>query len=309
MTTPPPAPPATFRFRYAVFTVQVELTPERLSTRTGLRTTLLPVPRLEHLWVKRERGADHEELLLTWRTARGKQRRVRIFADKGEPAFAGLVEALVAARPEIDRRGESAASAYRLAGARELEWAVLPGIMVVGLAVVAFLLSPLLRHGVDDGFAAVPVERLLQAPPLATRNVEVAALPLLDRAARGQAGADRKLETASLWIPLVPEGSDPDGDAPVPAVLEVRGLRGVDLDALVAQRRFRGVVRDLGWEGLSDARQRSLEERGNTLALHVKLIEYRADAQADLTLAVGILGFLSLLVAATTAVLWRRRRR
>ncbi|MEZ4473942.1 MAG: hypothetical protein R3F60_24780 [bacterium] len=208
------ADPLTFSFRYAVFTVHVELDAERLSARTGLRTTLLPVPRLEHLWVKRERGADHEELLLTWRTARGRQRRVRIFADRGEPAFHGLVEALVAARPEIDRRDQPAGEAYRLAGARELEWVVLPAIMVVGLALVAFLLSPLLRHGMDGGFVEVPVERLGQGPPLPTRNVEVAALPLLDRASRGQAGADARLETASLWIPWCPRAPTPTPTCP-----------------------------------------------------------------------------------------------
>ncbi|MEZ4468211.1 MAG: hypothetical protein R3F43_28200 [bacterium] len=185
---------------------------------------------------------------------------------------------------------------------------VLPAIMVVGLALVAFLLSPLLRHGMDGGFVEVPVERLGQGPPLPTRNVEVAALPLLDRASRGRPAPTRAWRRPRCGSPGA-RGHRPRRRRAHPGGAGGPRPARVDLDALAGQRRFRGVVRDVGWAGLSDARRQALEARGNTLAVNVKLVEFRADARADLGLALGILGFLGLLVAATSLVLWRRRRR
>jgi hypothetical protein len=293
-----------FRFRHAVFTIQVELDDERIEARGGMRSQVAPVPRLEHLFVRRDKQSDQAELLLSWRTAGGKLKRIRIFSDFNEPGFEGLVAALLARRPDIDRRGLSLREAYRLSGSKELDGTVLAVGMGLALAIVALMFMPQFRHGFDSGHATVPVERLASGPPLETRNLTVLGKPLLDYSLMGEAGGDRRMQQVTAWIPLVPEGWQPED--PVYAVLEVRGFKE-DPVAFGGRWSFDVIMRDIAWEGLSAPRKAALVGRGVTLAPQVKLLEYGAQRHHDLYLAGGVLGLLGVLGLAVFIGVRRRR--
>ena len=304
--SPAPASSALFRFRYVVFTIEVELTEERLEARGGMRTQVAPISRLEHLFVREDKAGGQSELLLSWRTAHGRLKRIRIFADRGEPGFDGLVKALLARRPDIDQRSLTAAEAYRVTGSRELEWLVLPGIMAIGWLVVAVLFVPLIQHGLDSGHMTVPVEQVGVGPALPTANLEVLGRPALDFSVRAEPSRGAPADAVTAWIPLVTEDWTPD--RPVTAVLEVLDMRE-DLATFGQRRSFPTILRDFGWEGLSPQRKKALEARGLTLTANVKLLTYNARPSADLALALVVLGFMGLVTAGVAVVLWRRRRR
>ncbi len=298
--------PLTFRFRHTVFTVMAQLDADRLLTKTGVRMASAPIARLQHLYVRREIGRDEAELVLTYLTDKGRLRRLRLFADRDEPGFDALVEALLARRPEIDIRGLSASEAYRRMGSVELDWVVVPAVMTVGLLIVAVLMLPMLIHGVDGGAAETTVAALAAGERPSTRNLVVEGRALADRGVQAQRGADAKLDATTMWLPLVPTDWR-EGD-PVPMVLEVRGLRDVDPVALGQQTRFEGVLRDVLWEGLDDAQRARLVERGVTFTPRPLLLQLGARARDDLVLALGLLSFLGLILMGTFVWLRGRRR-
>ncbi len=293
----------TFRFNYVVFGVVATLDDARLIVRTGMKTVVAPIDRLQHLHVLRGPEREADEVLLTYTTSSGKLKRARVFSDRGEPAFEALVAALLARRPDIDIRGLPLAEVWQRVGTRPMEWAVLPVIMALGWVVVAVLFSPLLRHGFDQGHATVPVAALAQGAP-GTRNLTVQGRVLLE-------GAVQRTETTrggahtQLWAPLV--GPDWQPGDPVDVVIEARRLTGAQLDALLAAEAHTGILRDLFWEGLGGRQRADLLGKGVRLKRDVRLVEVGAEPATDRAIALGVLGFLGLMWAAVTWVMWRRR--
>lgn len=298
--------PDAYRFRYAVFNVTAHLDETQLVVRTGVRTAVVPVARLQHLYVVEDPERSERELLLSYATPSGRLRRTRVFADRDEPGFDALLQALLARRPEIDIRHLDLPAAYARIGTRQLEWVVLPAMMGLGLLVLALLFSPLLRHGCDRGHGTVTVAELEAGLPRDTRNVTVRGQLLVDFAVRAQVGADARLEQSTAWIPLVDAAWQPG--TPVGAVLEVPGSATADLKALAARGQWDGMVRDLGWEGLSRARRKQVDAAGVPLAPEVRLVQLGARPQDDLAVSAIVLGALSILLCLVSVWLIRRRR-
>jgi hypothetical protein len=74
--------------------------------------------------------------------------------------------------------------------------------------------------------------------------------------------------------------------------------------------KFRGVVRDILWEGLSgEDRAYLTTEAGLKLADDVRLVEYRANPRYDLLVFLGGTGVSVLVVLAMGTGLWLRKRR
>ena len=284
-SSPSPAsaePPATFHFRYTVFSVAATLADGHLVAKSGIRTVMVPLARLQHVYVRDERRADHVELLLTHHDDKGRLKRSRLFADKHEQGFFGLVEALLALRPEADVRHLTASEAYRLSGSKEMEWIALPVVMFAGWLVLALLFSPLIRHGFDAGEARGDVASIV-AGDLSSRNVIVTGRLAPTSALRGKGGEAAKIDAPQTWwIPLVPDDWQP-GEV-VRAVLQVRRTTAAEVEALAKIGEYRGILRDLWWEGVSKRRQTAFHARGVALAPNVVLVEFEASRKADLVL-------------------------
>ncbi|MCB9523760.1 MAG: hypothetical protein H6702_10355 [Myxococcales bacterium] len=300
----PDAPPPSqqFEFQHAVFNVAAVLDAERLIVRVGMKTVVAPIARLQHLHVLSGAREDAQELLLTYATPKGKLKRARIFSDRGEPGFDHLVAALLARRPDIDIRGLPQAEVWERVGAKPLEWVVLPLVMAVGWLVLAVLFAPMLVHGLDGGHAQVTVAELTAAHP-GTRNLTVIGRPVPEASVQVQAPDTGQTR---LWMPLVGPGWQP-GD-PVTVVLRARYLTAARLDAVLAADRHAGMLRDLLWEGLEGKRRAELLAKGVRLAPTVRLVELGATPRTDLLAALGVLGFLALIIAGATWALWRRRK-
>lgn len=293
--------PRVFHFRYTVFTVAATLDADRLIAKVGIRTIQVPIARLKQLYVRDERRSDHVELLLTHLDDKGRMKRARLFADKNEKGFDALIEALIQRRPEADVRHLSTREAYRLSGSKEMEWIALPVVMALGWLVLAFLLSPLVRHGLDDGEATVPATAFESATALDTHNITVTGKLAPGSALRTKKGGDE----GAWWVPLV--GPDWRPGEAVYAVLKVRRRSSAELQTLADAGEYRGVLRNIFWEGLSERRRLAFHARGVALAPSAVLIEHEANGRADLTLAALLLGGLGLVIIVVAVTLRRRR--
>lgn len=283
----------TFRFSYTVFAVQATLDDGQLVVRTGMRTVVAPVDRLQHLHVNAPRGADHVELLLSHLLPSGALKRSRIHADAGQAGFDALIAALLSRRPEIDIRDLSPDEAYRRTGAKPMIGVAIPAIMAGGWLIVALALSPLLIHGLDRGQTRTTVAGL--AGPLESRNVTVLGRVSLAHAYHAPSETDQRLGATSAWLPLV--GPDWTPTAPVTAVLEIRGIRPEALLEVAEQGEFAGIVRDVGWESLGSQARAGLTAAGVAVPRDAKVVQYRGDSRDDLVVFGAILAFLGLLVA------------
>ncbi len=299
------SPDRVFRFKYTVFTVEARLDESRLEVRAGVRTSVAPVARMQHVFVHRDRSRQTVELVVSYAAARGRLRRLRVFADAHEPAFDALVEALLTRRPELDIRHLERDDAYRRMGSQTRDAVVLPVLMAVAIAIMGAMFAPMVVHGFDRGEARVTVAELAAGERPETRNLTVEGRAVVDQMIVAIPEADPPPTTVTGWIPLVEPGW---AGEPVAVVLEVRG-RPVDaVMALGEQQAFRGVLRDVLWEGLEQRRRLAFEGRGVRLAPEVALIELGASSRDDLVLSMGVLGLLGSMLVGVVVVTRRQRR-
>lgn len=310
MNGPPPfeplgaTPDRVFEFRYTVFNVSARLDARRFEVRAGVRTMAAPVDRLQHLYVHvdPERGVD--ELLLSYAAPGGRLKRIRVFADAGEGGFTRLVDALLAARPDIDIRHLERREAWDRTGSRELDRWVLPGMMAVAIAALALMFAPRVLHGFDRGEATISAAALARGERPETRNLIVEGRLLIDGAHFAEHDPERAGEATTAWIPLV--GPDHGATEPVGALLEVRNRTRADILALAERARFEGLLRDIWWEGLDGRRRAAMEKQGLRLAPEVAVVEFGASPGSDLAIALGVVGLLTAMMLGVTLALRRR---
>ncbi len=290
---------ARFRFRYTIFNVQAELGPEQLLVRMGIKTISLSVARLTHLYVHAPRGADHVELLLGYtKRSAGRIHRARVFADREQPGFEGLLDALLERRPEVDIRGVSRSEAFRQMGAVEAESVVIPGVMALGTLVVGLFFGPMLIHGADTAPPArVTLAELAAGARPGTRNVRITEVELTDDVVHS--GHEQSRPT--VWVPLVPRGG---AFEEIRVLLELDASRPEQLERARAATELTGVLRDVWWEPLAQ-KQRNLIFRATSrpLAPDVLRVELEADRRGELILALGVIGFLALCTALVFVVM------
>lgn len=295
---PEPRDETNFDFRYALLSARATLTEGQLIIKMGIKTIIVPMATLEQLHVHCPRGAGHQELLLAYRTGRGKLKRARAFADAEQPGFDGLIRALLDRRPEIDRRGLTQQQAWVEMGSKPAVWYALPLVMVAAWLLIAGLFTPMWIHGFDTGHVVLDADEIHGETVDGTRNLTVLGTLKADYSTAVKVAADDKLDTSTYRIALV-GGAWRPGD-PVRVVVEARGLKGDGLDQLMAAERFDGVLRNIWWEGLDEATFAALKEKGATIAPDAQLLQLGADSTDDRTIAFAVLAALALVIAAVT---------
>ncbi len=307
--SPGVGPPETsFRFRYTVFVVDARVEGDKLVSKTGLKMVVVPLERLQLLYVHAPREREHQELVLCYRGRKDRLKRARIFADRDEPGFTALIDFLLARRPEIDLRGVPAEEAFRRMGAVEASHVVLPLIMGLGWLMLALFFGPLIIHGLDTApRLSTTVQALAEhGPPVGTRNLRVQGRIAPEQGWRSVTKVDQRLGSISVWLPLVGPKWAPEDEVDV--ILYGRGLTDEDVAALPGLRSFDGVLRTVWWEGLGASARKGLIEGGARLSpQRVLVLDYGARPRDDLKLSLGILGLIGAMVLATTILLWRRR--
>lgn len=273
-----------FQFRYGLIPVQAQLEEGLLTLRAFVKHQQVQVARLRYLYVDHKPGQSVVELLLC--EARGAQlRRVRAYANPGEPGFEALIAALLEGRPEIDLRGRPRDEVYAMMGSRALSRGARVGLLAAAALGILGIFTPLVWHGLDRGHEEISVRALLDAKPR-TRNLTLTGGSLLQDEAIVE--ADRAADEARVFFPLRPT---PDG--PIAVLVEVRGERR--LAQIRAGAPLKGVLRDVAWEGVGPQQRRALEARELELGRPLYLFEFGARPSTDLTLTLMILLTLGLM--------------
>lgn len=279
-----------------------------LSVKQGVRLHRVSISQLTHLYLQPRDSV--QTLWLVERRSHGRPGMHRIVANAGDAGFLGLVESLVAKRPDIDLRGEDERQALRRMGVRDTPW--WPMLLLLAPLLVGVSLLPRLLHGLDFGEERVSITSLARGRVPGSRNVVItgarARLGESVEVTTSRTQGNRATSATRTLVPLVPPTWD--RSQPVHALLEVSDISSSEEAALERATKFHGVVRDVLWEGLSDEDREYLTvEAGLKLSDDVRLVEYRANPRYDLAVFLGATGVSLLVVLAMGTGLWLRKRR
>ncbi len=309
-TSAPPESETTFAYRYMAFRHEAKIGAERLTVKQGLRKLDLPLTEIVHLFI--QPTLAQQTLVLSLRPSRGKPRIVRLRANHDEPGFLALVEALATLRSGIDLRVMDQKTALTRMGAVP---GAPVGIVLLTLllpSLVALALLPKLIHGLDFGEDRLSVTSIAKGRQPSSRNVVITGARAklqesIEVTTSRIEGADTGGSTRYL-VPIV--SPDWDKDQPVHVILETDEMDSADEARLERASKFRGIMRDILWEGLGhDDRDYFLSEVGLKLADDVRLVEYRANPRYDLLVFCSATGVTFAVTLAVALGIWFRKRR
>ena len=294
-----------YDFRYTVFEIRARFSETHLEVKMGMRTVVVPLDQLQYVYVDDRKSRESIELIISCLTPKGKQVRSRVFADHYEPGFYALVDALLERRPSADIRSLSLDDAYECLGTKQLEWAAIPLLMAIGLALTALMCIPLLMHGCDDGRAHLKLAQLARHPDLPTRNVQIRDYtPLLEFGVGEKKESKEGSHQDELWIPTIAKDALPH--EPIGVIIQVRLTETEAFEMFRKGQKLDGTIRNIWWEGLAGRQRRFLKEKGVVLDDQVTVVEIGVEPEDDLNLALFILIALSIPVLGVCVVLWRK---
>jgi hypothetical protein len=173
--------------------------------------------------------------------------------------------------------------------------------LLVGVAV-----SPFLLHGLDTGEEVVSVQQLAQGYRPSTGNLTLRGFlrsdAILEHSENGRA--------TSLVIPVV--SADWQPGQPVYAVLSTDTTDLQEVAALAASHEYKGVWRNILWEGVSDEERDFFEHQSQTkahLVDDVIFLDWNASAEIDRWVSLGVLGMTLFLLGGFALFAWRKQRR
>lgn len=298
----------TFAWRFMTIAVEASMDDASLQVKQGIRTWRVAIADLRHLYVKRAAGGNYDEMIVGAEVS-GKKKVFRFSAEAGHPGFIAFTQALLARRPDIDRRAMPQKDALKLIGAKNVE--LITGVVTIAiiLGIVMFALLPKLIHGVDGGHEKVKISKLVKGYSPGTSNLTITdarvdttnALSLTTVSKRNGIETGR---STKFYIPLV--AKDADDDEPIKVIIETKQLSSSEMSELEDSTAIKGMVRDVLWEGLaSSQRDWFIEKAHRKLAKNVVLFEYKAEASEDLTIflvATGVTTFILLIIGVVIVV-------
>jgi uncharacterized protein (TIGR03382 family) len=289
---------------------EARIGPDRLTVKHGLRKLDAPLSEIAHLFIQ---STDRQQtLLISMRPSFGKARVVRLRANPGDPGFLALVEALAALRSGIDLRGMDEKVALARMGAVTGKPVGVALLILLLPTLVALALLPKLIHGLDFGEDRVSVTSLAKGRQPSSRNVVITgARAKLHESIEVTTSRNQGADTSGTTRYLVPIVSpDWEKDQPVHVILETDEMNSADEARLERASKFRGIMRDILWEGLGRGdRDYFLSEVGLNLAADVKLVEYRANPRYDLLVFCSATGVTFAVTLALAIGIWLRKRR
>ncbi|MBN1410123.1 MAG: hypothetical protein JW969_04710 [Spirochaetales bacterium] len=283
-----------FNFKYTLISIKAVIDDTNtLSIKQGLKTWKTEILRLKHLYVITHPDTGYE-MILTHEDDNGKLKKIRLNSNFGQPGFQELIDELLKLRPDIDIRDKSVKEAHKIMGTINFVRLapVIVYIIVVGFIAVFFL--PSLMHGLDSSEQILSVRDLGIPAVLKAHNVTITGACLYIE--NYMAVTDSKGNIRN-YIPVVPDTFIPTD--PIYLVLETNGMTEPELQNLAAGDTFKGVIRNIFWEGLSlDQKAFFKSDLKLNLAEGVLLMQYDADVKEDLNIALIILGIVAVIMLA-----------
>ncbi|MCB1174560.1 MAG: hypothetical protein KDK39_13400 [Leptospiraceae bacterium] len=301
---------STYEFNYLINKNKVELTADgKLVARIGpIQKKTLPLAGLTGLYVKHNESSASDQLILGYQSSAGKSRKLSIYADEGARGLRELVAELLRRYPHIDLQAKGDQEALKILGARDTEKIALLVTPLIIIGVMALFTAPLLLHGLDSGRVSLTVGELVQQATLESRNIVLSGHPV-DSAMMEEKTTSKGTTTTKVYIPIVEPGWRKD--QPVGVILQSDALTESGLGQLLEQRQFRGVVRNIWWEGpSSDHIDFFTTEYGLVFTTDPILVELQADGLiSDLTLWILIMSVTSVIMLLVVALMWFIRYR
>lgn len=305
--------PQSFTYGFMTFQCRATLDAKHLLVKQGLRTFEASVPKLKHLYLQQSPTNSQVTLLLAEERSAGKTRVLRFYANPGDPGFLAFIDAILAARPDIDLRGLDEKTALKKMGAANHELVGLVIMVFILPALIGVGLLPKLVHGVEFGEARISLTSMAKGKTPRSHNVLITGARAklsesIEVTTTTKKGGVETGSTTKYFVPLVPNGWEKD--QPVHVILETDELNASDEAKLERATKFSGVIRDVLWEGLSsDDRDYFIQDVGLKLSDDVKLVEHRANPQFDLLIFVGATGLTFVIMFAIATGMWLKRRR
>lgn len=194
----------------------------------------------------------YRSIFISYTDEAGKQKKIQLFAQLGEPGFAQLVEGLNASIGAKGLNHLPKKEAFKHLKAADPKKVGALGAMIVILLITTISMYPGLRHYFDFGFGRVTVEQLIAGENISSRNLALEGYALSETleetTTRTKSGSTSS--TTKIFIPLV--GENWDYDQPVHCVMKSDDLTDNEYYELMDQTEFVGVVRNIAWEGLED---------------------------------------------------------
>ncbi len=217
-----------------------------------------PAGNLQHFY--RFSNNQYEALYATYNDETGKTKKIQLFSNLGESQFADMIAYLEKKYPQSSLNHLPVAEALKtMHVANPNKW--VPIVVFVLLSVsMSIFFYPMLRHYFDKGQAQTTAETFSPAG-LSTRNISISGY-LLDVGVKETITSSKSSSShSSTYIPMVGE-SWKEGD-PIKVILGFPSLSGSGFDEVIKQTEFKGVVRDIWWEGISSDNLDFLKEKYN----------------------------------------------
>lgn len=294
-----------FKFKFKVVTITAILDETSLTVKQGLAKWRVGLADLRHLYVIEQEGVGLV-MILSYEAGPNKLKHRRVTASPGQPGFDALIKALLARRPDIDIRDKPIPEAYALMRlSNNLKWLVPAIVGSIVLALMSLFAIPYLLHGLDSGKQVIDVTQCSTTCDVNTHNLVVRGKLLMDAAIEKETTHRRGGVSVKYYIPLVPKDYKP-GD-PIYMVVETSRLSPLQLKKLAALHSFRGILRNIWFEGLdSDVVDFFRQKSGLNIADQARLLDLDASPSSDLWLALLILGVSLFVLAIAFVVAYRR---
>ena len=291
---------ARYQFRYALFSVLVELQGAQLLVKTSTKTQIIPRASMRSFYAPIIRGESYRELIICY-AYRGGLKRARLFSNLGQAQFERLLSDLSAELPHGDLSSLPTHEAYERLGIRELSWVAVPSLMLIATALVALLASPYFLHGLEGEATAINLSALERSEEghtsLDSYHISLEGSLELDFMVE----AGQRARGYELFAPLYSQGSEARSARRPVVIAQLSGTGDLPLEVLRERVHFQGIRRAILWEGLSVKQRRDLVARGVDLSAEPFVLAVDATPSDDLTLYVTL---LTMLLSITGAVWW-----
>jgi hypothetical protein len=191
----------------------------------------------------------YRSLYITYTTEASKVKKVQLISQLGEPGFRDIVEALNTSIPNKSLNHLPREEAFKVMKAMNPKKAgAIGGIILIFVLTTAFM-YPGIRHYLDFGFADADVEQLINGDDFGTRNLNLYGRPL-EETLESTTTKNGSTQSVEYFVPIV--GADWDYDQPVQVIMKFDKMNEDEFNELYDNVEFKGVVRNIGFEGIED---------------------------------------------------------
>ncbi|WP_135355031.1 hypothetical protein [Leptospira ryugenii] len=293
----------TFTYSYAVLEVKATLDEKTLKLKQGLRNYELNLHEILYFYFGPMPSGQFDELVILTQSQNGKQKTYRFNCTSSEVGMQNLVARLAEKKPSADLRNVPRSEAFQKLKTFDTSKVTLFAVPIVVSLVLSIFLAPMFVHGLDKGSKTIKANELTNPHLLGTRNLILQGSILSECLEEKTTRKGRT--TTKFFCPLVDESWE--SGSPIHILAQIDDIPEEEFNALFERTEFKGVLRNVLWEGPSSSTKDFFEkEYGASFTEEVYQFEVDGDASLDLIIALAILGIALLILLGITFFMYKR---